>query len=107
MDPKFLRELQRAIHEDPECVPWVHTNDMPCPTARRIRPVEVKPAVWDGLQQVEKAIMEDREVEVKIGAHHKDAKVAEILVAKGVQLSYPITEASVSRALRGPWGDEE
>lgn len=107
MDASFLRALQRAIHDEPECAPWVHTNDMPQPTEMRPGLVVAEPEVWDGLQLVKKAVMKPGMVEVKLGAHRKDAKVAEILVAKGVQLSYPITEASVSRALRGPWGDEE
>lgn len=99
MDANFLRALQREILADADCAPFVHTNDMPPPTAQVLRNIEVEPAK-DG----KPARFEERMVTVKIGAHRKDAEIAKILNAKS---GGDITGAEVSRALRGPWGDEE
>lgn len=102
MDATFLRSLQRAIKADADCAPFVHTNDMPPPTAEVLRNIEVEPAK-DG----KPARYEERLVTVKIGAHRKDARIAEILNAKGGLDGREVTGAEVSRAVRGPWGDEE
>lgn len=96
MDASFLRALQRAIEADPACAPFAHTNDMPQPTAEVLRSVEVEPGRF-----------EERLVVVKVGAHDKDARVAHILNGKGGLDGRRITGAEVSRAVRGPWGDEE
>lgn len=99
MAETLYRRLQREIAGIPACAEHVHTNDMPCPTAEVLRNIEVEPAK-DG----KPARFEERMVTVKIGAHRKDAQIAKILNAKN---GGDITGHEVSRALRGPWDDEE
>lgn len=135
MDSKVLRELQQVILANAECAPFVHTNEMPRVASARDKDQAIADILnrMGVVAETRRAEASDvRRVLILHGAWRNAPADLEDMVLAGLSADYikeaahllddmlnpdaaaavrqlcrvPISWELVSRAVRGPWGDE-